>query len=776
MANLGLVILASVVLLAAATTVPVNNVTLATRACQPPHDTYGFCDTSKSIDERVQDLISRLNDDEIPPLLTAREGGGGSPGPPGNISRLGLPEYDWGMNAIHGVQSSCVSQDGTTYCPTSFPNPVNYGFTWNKTAYYELGRVIGVETRALWLAGAVEASTWSGRPHIGLDTWSPNININRSPLWGRNQETPGESPYLNGQFGKLYTVGLQQGADDSYMQAVVTLKHWDAYSLENSDGYTRHNFDAKVSNFSLADTYWPAFEACVKDGKAAGVMCSYNAVNGIPTCAHPLLKHVLRTKWQFDGYVTSDTGAVADIFTEHKYVATGEQAVGVALGQGMTDIDSGKVYSEHLLQALADGNTTRADVNKALYNTLKLRFRLGLFDPIDNQAYWKVPLSEINTEESKSADLLHTLESMVLLKNDKDTLPFATGKKTVVIGPHAKAQAAMAGNYLGQLCPADNFDCITSPFDAMATINGADLVTYSKGCDLTSGSSSDRDAAVQAAKDADQVVLLLGIDQSIEGESHDRTNISLPEIQSQLAAAVIDVGKPTVIVLLNGGMLAIEAEQRSAPAIVEAGYPGFYGGVAIAQTVFGQNDHLGGKLSYTVYPADYITQIKMSDMELTTGPGRTFRYYTGEPLWSFGFGLSFTSFSFTEADKPSVTTFATGSNTTIEFSVKVTNTGSKAGDDVVQVYIAPQNLTQRQHPLIKKLVDFKRIHLQASASTIATFTVSSSVLQLVATESGNTVSTPGVFNLILSNGVDQSLSYPLTVTGDEVVVDPFPIV
>lgn len=201
-----------------------DNYTVTTRACRPPYDkTMPYCDTSKSVNERVDALIALIHDDEIAPLLTAREGGGGSPGPSGAIDRLGLPEYDWGVNCIHGVQTTCgTGSDGQPRCATSFPNPVSLGSSWNTSMYREIGHIIGVELRSLWLHGATEASSWSGKPHAGLDCWSPNININRDPRWGRNQEVTSEDPYANGVFGREYTIGLQKGEDDKFLQAVVT--------------------------------------------------------------------------------------------------------------------------------------------------------------------------------------------------------------------------------------------------------------------------------------------------------------------------------------------------------------------------------------------------------------------------------------------------------------------------------------------------------------------------------------------------------------------------
>ena len=261
---------------AAAKTVPRTNETVNTRACQPPHDTYPFCDTTLPIATRVADLVGRLQGAEIPPQLTARHDGGGSPGPASNVSRLGIPTYDWGLNALHGVQSSCVEDHGTVYCPVSFPNPNNFGQTFNDSMAREMGAIIGEETRALWLAGAVEETTWSGRKPIGLDVWSPNNNLVRDPRWGRACETPGEDPLVSGRYGMAYTEGLQLGEDARFVKVAVTLKHDFAYSLEDSDGFTRHNFNAIVSNATLADTYFVAFKMAVTNPKspAKGMMCS----------------------------------------------------------------------------------------------------------------------------------------------------------------------------------------------------------------------------------------------------------------------------------------------------------------------------------------------------------------------------------------------------------------------------------------------------------------------------------------------------------------------
>lgn len=305
------------------------------------------------------------------------------------------------------------------------------------------------------------------------------MNINRDPRWGRNQEVPSEDPYINGMFGAQYTKGLQEGEDKRYLQAVVTLKHWDAYSLEDSDGFTRHNVNAIIDNYTLADTFWPAFRMSVVDGGAKGVMCSYNAINGVPTCASPLLNATLRGNWGFDGYVTSDTGAVNDIGPgEHQYRNTSEGAAAAALKDGGCDIDSGKVYVGSLMSAVGQGLLNQEDLKLALHRTIKLRFELGLFDPIEDQPYWHAPLDAVSTAESQATNLLSTLESMVLLANPGNLLPIPKGQKVALIGPHANAREAMVGNYLGELCPGNTFDCVQSFAAAMNTSNPATTVQH----------------------------------------------------------------------------------------------------------------------------------------------------------------------------------------------------------------------------------------------------------------------------------------------------------
>ena len=797
-------------------TVPATTTTLDTAACTPPHDAFPFCNTALSLDERVNDLIARVwaqEQEKIPLLLTARNMGAN------NLSSLFVPEFDYGLNCIHGVQSSCVLlADGvTTVCPTSFMNPVNFGNAWNKSLAFELGAIIGVETRALWLLGAVEQSA---RNHVGLDTWSPNINVNRDPRWGRGQEVPSEDPLLNGDFGESVTVGLQQGVDPRYLQTAVTLKHWAAYSLEDAGGFTRHNFDAEVSPYALSGTYFPAFRQSVKMGGATGVMCAYNSVQGIPSCASPLLTHVLRDVWGFQGYVTSDSGgetersavclcappptplslslrcaaltpphpsphtpqhatAIEDIYSQHHYTNDSLSAIPVALRDGQTDVCSGNVYKSSLLPALAAGLVTREDVDLALAHTFKLRMRMGLFDPTEGSPYWHVSPAAIGAPSAQATNLLATRSSMVLLKHDGKTLPFAAGKRIAVIGPHGNATMALVGNYLGQLCPDNKFDCIVSPFAALTALNVGGSTTLTEGCPLTKNDTSGFAAALAAAAAADYVVLALGIDLSVEGEGHDRTSIDLPSVQHALAAAVVAVGRPTAVVLLRGGVVDVSAEAESVGvgAIIDAGYPGFLGGRVIAETLMGLNDHLGGKLAQTMYKEEYCGAMNMTDMEVDTGVGRGYRFFTGTPLYPFGFGLSLTLFSLALASGPAngaLTTEAAPSAALV-YTVRVTNTGAATGDEVVQAYFSPLSTpAQPRSKLRKQLFGYQRVHLMPGESTDVAFSVTSETLRLVDRDTGSSVSTPGSFDIIFTDGGGQILHNAVQVSGEEVVVKSFP--
>jgi len=381
---------------------------------------------SLSLDERVDDLVSRITLEQAATQLTARES-------PSIAPPLNLPSYYWGTNAIHGVQNvACLS---TGACPTSFPAPCSLSAAWNPGLVEGMGSIIGKELRAYF----------NGKVHDSLDSWSPTINLNRDPRWGRNVESPGEDPLLCGTYGSAYTKGLQE-EDNGVRQATVTLKHWVAYSIEDYNNTTRHTEDAHVSEFDLSDSYFPAWEKTIKEGGAKGVMCSYNMLNGHPTCGNANLTAILKEDWGFTGYITSDTDSCGDIWESHKYETTGEEAVRDCLMSG-TDIDSGSTYTHFLESAVKKGLVDKSYVDRALHNSYKMRFEMGLFDPKKPNKFRNITTKVVGEKASQAASLDAARQGMVLLKNDNDLLPFPSMGKIAVIGQASNDTNALTGSY-----------------------------------------------------------------------------------------------------------------------------------------------------------------------------------------------------------------------------------------------------------------------------------------------------------------------------------------
>lgn len=746
----------------------------------PATQALPFCNTSLSFEERVNNLISLLLPEEKPFLMEARQS------PDSNISRLEIQNYDWGLNCIHGVQSMCG-----THCATSFPSPNALGATFDRSIWLGMAQVIGIETRALWLEGVGEyRTTGLALPQIGLNCWSPNLEVVRDPRWGRNMETPSEDPLINGIYGTLYSIGLQNGSDPRYVQAIATLKHFDANSLEGTWGpynnITRHNFNAIISTYDLASTYTTPFRTAVEVGEALGVMCSYNAINGVPSCANDLLlTQLLRDKWRFGGYVTSDSDAISDIYDEHHYLPNATETVGAAIRAGCNmesnlnaphAYATGGLYISNMAQAIQEGFLNETDVDAALYNLLLMRFRLGLFDPIEDQPYWNVSPDVVQSDASRNLSLLASQESLVLLRNEDATLPFPKGVNLAVIGPHYEAQIALVGDYYGQLCmegPLD-FNCITTVFDALSATNNASggTTTGALGCQVNSQSIAGFAEAIATAEAADYVVLMLGLNLTIEDEGLDRHNITLPGVQEQLAEEIIALGKPTVVVLINGGIIAIDWLSANAPAILESWYPGFYGAQAIASAVFGDYNP-GGKLPVTIYNSQFTEQFDMLNFNMSLPPGRTYRYFTGTPLYPFGWGLSYTTFNLSLANSETVYLNISNSNSSTA-TVSVQNIGNVLGDEVIQAYFSTDSVPAAAPAsvLLKELFDFERVSLAPSEATQLSFTFSADTFITYDAE-GNQVIYPGNYMVTITNGVALTVQVPVVITGQLRIVDTF---
>jgi len=753
---------------------------------------------SAPTEQRIDDLVSRMTlEEKISQLMND------SPA----IDHLSIPAYNWWNECLHGVARAGRA--------TVFPEAIGLAATWDTDLIFRVSTAISDEARAKHHE-ALRRNEHS--IYEGLTFWTPNINLFRDPRWGRGMETYGEDPYLTGRMAVAFIKGLQ-GDDPKYLKTVATAKH---YAVHSGPESTRHTFDAVVSDADLYDSYLPHFEAAIKDGGAYSVMCAYNSVDGKPACANPmLLEDILRKKWGFQGYVVSDCGAIDDIYRRHKFVPTAAEGVALAVKAG-TDLTCGTEYT-NLLPAVRQGLISEAEIDVSLKRLLRARFRLGMFDPPEMVKYAQIPYSVNDSPAHRELALETARKSIVLLKNDRQTLPLKKSLKTVaVIGPNADDLDVLLGNYNG---------IPTAPITPLAGIRaklGANKVIFARGSDLAANvpnfeavpasalsltgeyyASCDFDnkphrprqrtpqspvtiplftrpdaqidfqwweaspradlnpddfgvswsgfltapatgtyqlgaigmnawelffdnkqlvtfsniheasyrcapvelkagqrypirldyhefsndasiklvwsrpgspsisGAVAAAKKSDAVILVLGLSPRLEGEEMkvpvegfsggDRISLDIPRAQEDLMEAVAAVGKPTVLVFLNGSAVSVNWAAQHIPAIVEAWYPGQAGGAAIADVLFGDYNP-SGRLPITFYKS----AADLPPFDDYSMKGRTYRFFTGQPLYPFGHGLSYTTFAYRNL-KPD--------------SVEVENTGTRAGEEVVQIYI-----------------------------------------------------------------------------------------
>jgi beta-glucosidase len=795
----------------------------AGQASQPAYQ-----NPSLPLEKRVDDLVSRMTlEEKVSQMMNGAAA----------IERLGIPEYDWWNEALHGVARAGYA--------TVFPQAIGLAATWDEDLIHRIADVISTEARAKYNEFVRKGDR--GR-YKGLTFWSPNINIFRDPRWGRGQETYGEDPYLTSRLGVAFVRGLQ-GDDPHYLKVVATPKH---YAVHSGPEPERHGFDAKAAERDLRETYLPAFHATIVEGRAASVMCAYNRTNGEPCCANKrLLTDILRGEWGFGGYVVSDCGAIYDIHTGHHFVNSEGEASALAVKAG-TDLSCGREYTS-LVKAVKDRLIGEAEIDASLKRLMTARFRLGMFDPPQMVPYSRIPFSENDSAPHREMSLKAARESIVLLKNESNALPLRKGLKSIaVIGPNADAPEVLLGNYFGQpsksVTPLQGIKTklgsaatvlyapgatvggeSTAPVPSAAlTLNGKgsapgvqgeyfdnkelkgepavtrtderidfdwgrgrpmpqigdtnfsvrwscklappESATYQLGAkaeggvrvyldgqlfvdawasnpdglvvtdvELEAGRSYDIrmeyykntrgaiakliwsyprfaekliEEACNAARQSDEVIMVLGISPTLEGEEMrvnaegfrggDRTDLGLPGSQEDLLRAVVELKKPTVLVLLNGSALAVNYADQTVPGILEAWYPGEEGGTAIADVLFGDFNP-AGRLPVTFYrSAGQLPPFEDYDMQ-----GRTYRYFNGDPLYPFGFGLSYTRFSYGNlrfsADKIKA-------GASVRVSADVQNTGGLAGDEVAQLYVTAGSASV---PVpIRSLTGFKRVSLR----------------------------------------------------------------
>jgi len=584
------------------------------------------------------------------------------------IERLGINEHNWWNEASHGVARSGMA--------TVFPHAIALASTFNPELIEQVGSAVSTEARAKYNNSA-EYGDFD--IYKNLTYWTPNINIFRDPRWGRGQETFGEDPYLTAMLGVEYIHGLQ--GDGEFLKSAACAKHFAVHSGPES---LRHSFDAVVSEHDLWETYLPAFEWTVKAG-VAGVMGAYNRTDGEPCCASKkLMQDILRGQWNFDGYYVSDCWALSDICKYHHYTDTMEEAAAIALKMGC-HLNCGDTY-HHLMEAYEMDLITEEDITEAAVKLYEIRHLLGEFEEV--RPYSDIAFDKLDCEEHRELNLKAAEESLVLLKND-GFLPLNPQQKhrIAVIGPNAMSTVALEGNYNGM---ASEYITVA---DGIRRVFADSYIRAGKGCNIwvdnrndCAGFTNMISEGAAYAKNADITVLVLGLDCHIEGEENgmhneyfdggDKKQLCLPKTQMELAEKVCEVSDNVIVVVLAGSAVDLGDRLTShAKAIIHGWYPGAVGGLAVARLIAGQYSP-SGKLPLTFYYNDTVLP-EITDYSMTE---RTYRYFTGKPLYPFGYGLSYTSFCYSDAALTDETADE------YEVSFRLENTGDMEGTEKVQIY------------------------------------------------------------------------------------------
>jgi len=642
-----------------------------------------FLNPSLPIEKRVKDLISRLTLEEKQSQLMHE-----SPA----IPRLGIPAYNWWSEALHGVASAGEA--------TIFPQAIGMAATFNPALIEKVASCIGDEARAKFKDAQKRNNT---EIFHGLTFWSPNINIFRDPRWGRGQETWGEDPFLTATMGSAFVRGLQ-GNHKKYLKAAACAKH---FAVHSGPEPLRHQFDAKVSLKDLFETYLYAFKVLVEN-KVEAVMGAYNRTNGEPCCASiTLLKKILREKWGFKGHVVSDCGAIDDIHRNHKFTKTPEESVAAAIKAGC-DLNCGCTYS-YITSAVKQGLLTEEDIDKALTHLLTTRFKLGLFDPPSKVPFTKIPTKIVNCDKHRKLARKTAEESLVLLKNN-GILPLNAEKikKVFVIGPRAEDLDVLYGNYAGVNSHLVTlFEGIVGRLPVGASVHHIDLANPEN--DMKDTSEWLWKTMVSGA---DACIAFMGISPKYEGEEGcafysdaggDRKNISLPPQQKYVIKRLKEKGLPVILVLTAGSPLAIPEEHELCDAILYAWYPGEEGGNAVAGAIFGDFSP-AGRLPLT-FPKSLEDLPPFEDYSMKE---RTYRYMEKEPLYPFGFGLTYSKIEYLSLVTNKQTLKKEDS---ISVTVTVKNTGKFLTDEVAQLYLSWPDLNKDKAPLYT-LRKFKRITLK----------------------------------------------------------------
>lgn len=691
--------------------------------------------TELPVEERAKETIKQMTLEEKVSQLVYKSAA---------IERLGIPAYHWWNECLHGV-----ARCGTA---TVFPQAIGLAAMFDADFLKRVAEAISDEIRGKYNA---YQSIGDNSIYKGITEYAPNINIFRDPRWGRGQETYGEDPFLTAELGIAFIRGIQ-GEDEKYRKADANVKH---YVVHSGPDELRHEIDVTIDEKQFRETYLYAFARCIREAEVACVMGAYNRVNGAPCSGSSyLLKDILREELGFKGYVVSDSFAIDDFHLHHKITSSPVESAAMAFNNGC-DQNGGTTFL-HLSEAVRQGLVKEEDIDVSVQRLLEERIRLGMFDPAEDVPFYKISDDIVDSAEFRGLAREAAGKSAVLLKNKEDILPLENKYKTIaVIGPNADSKDVLLGNYSGT--PSE-YTTLLRGMQEEAKKRGIEVI-YAEGCDLYKKeykSLCETDLipeAVIAARKSDIVVLCLGLSPVLEGEEGeegavqcDRDDLGLPGRQAKLVRAVAREGKPVILILCNGSPLSIPKEEPLADAILEVWYPGEEGGSAVADILFG-NYNPSGRLPVTVMKGtEDLPPFDSYDMQ-----GRTYRFLEKEPMYPFGYGLSYTRFEYRPVDLPE--TFLAGKD--IQFDVSVKNTGKCSGETVVQVYIRDEEASVKvpKH----QLVFFKRVMAETGEEKKVTVCIRARDLAVVR-QNGTCVLEPGRFKIYIGGSQPDEVSRRLT--------------
>ncbi|GAB4579482.1 MAG: glycoside hydrolase family 3 C-terminal domain-containing protein [Anaerolineales bacterium] len=680
-----------------------------------------FKDTSRPFSERVKDLIG---------LLTLEEKVGLMSHPAKGVPRLGIPAYNYWSEALHGV-----ARNGRA---TVFPQAIGLAATWDPALILKVATSIGDEARAKYHA-ALRRNGYT-QQYQGLTFWSPNINLFRDPRWGRGQETWGEDPFLTGTMASAFVRGLQ-GDHPKYLKTAACAKHFAVHSGPERD---RHHFNAVCTPRELYDTYLPAFKTLVMEAKVEAVMGAYNRTLDEPCCASQLLlEDILRGEWGFQGHVVSDCGALTDLHTHHKVTADGAESAALALQKGC-DLGCDCVFNE-IPTAIERGLISEAEVDRALTRTLGTRFKLGMFDPDEVVPYASISMEVVACPEHRQLAYETAVASVVLLKNKNNILPIKPETKSIFLtGPNAASLEVLLGNYYGF-----NNEMSTILEGIAGRVPEGMGMEYHPGTLLKQPNEIKLSWAPGMAQAADVTIACVGSSPMLEGEegaslltplNGDRDTIHLPPNQVEYIQQLAVQGVKIILVVTGGSPIALGEIEDLVEAILFVWYPGMEGGRAVADILFGDVSP-SGKLPVT-FPQSLDQLPPFEDYRME---GRTYRYMTAEPLYPFGFGLSYSQFEFTDLALENIEIPA---GVSLSFKFKVTNTGHRLAAEVAQYYLTDEEASTvvPQHHLI----GFERVMLNPGESRELHFTITPEMMSFI-NDQGKLSLEPGTFRLEVGN-------------------------